>query len=236
MAPFIEFTNWDKRKSDQEEQIDQYKKYFLLCEGENTEKWYFENLIDNRKVLGIHPTIDVIFLERTEEDLHNSSPKRLLEYANRLTEKGEIDFDKDYDKIIIVFDCDIFNKKGEDFNELLSKMEEKGYWAAVTNPSFELFLLLHKENSVKEYILPNETKLLENKKTGTKTAMQIKFTEATNINPKKNKKVGEMCSNLNVAIEQEKLLNQDINISIGRLTSNIGKIIEEIRKDKLSFE
>ena len=236
MAPFIEFTNWDKRKSDQEEQIDQYKKYFLLCEGENTEKWYFENLIDNRKVLGIHPTIDVIFLERTEEDLHNSSPKRLLEYANRLTENGEIDFDKDYDKIIIVFDCDIFKKKGEDFNELLSKMEEKGYWAAVTNPSFELFLLLHKENSVKEYILPNETKLLENKKTGTKTAMQIKFTEATNINPKKNKKVGEMCSNLNVAIEQEKLLNQDINISIGRLTSNIGKIIEEIRKDKLSFE
>lgn len=236
MAPFLEFTNWEKRKSDQEGQIDQYKKYFLLCEGENTEKWYFEDLIDNRKVLGIHPTIDVIFLERTEEDLHNSSPKRLFEYANDLIKHKKIKFNKKFDKMIIVFDRDIYKKKNEEFNELLSNMSDKGYWAAVTNPSFELFLLLHVENSVNDHILPNETELMENKKTGTKTAMQIKFTEVTNMNPKKNKKVGEMCSNINIAIEQEKLLNQDINISIGRLTSNIGKIIEEIRKDKLSFE
>lgn len=236
MAPFKEFKNWEKRKSDQEEPIEEFKKYYLLCEGENTENWYFEELIDNRKVLGIHSTVDLILLERTEEDLHNSSPKCLLKYADLLTANGAIDYDKDYDKVIIVFDADIFRDKDEEFKELILEMQGKGYWVAVTNPSFELFLLLHKDNSVNEHILPNEKELLRNKKTGSRTAMQTKFTAVAGFNPKTNKKVGELCANLDIAIEQEKSLNQDINECIGKLTSNIGNTIEKIRKDKLSFD
>ena len=44
-------------------------------------------------------------------------------------------------------------------------------------------------------------------------------------------KIGELYKFIDIEIEQEKLLNQDIYNSQGRLTCNLGKIIESIRKD-----
>ena len=55
MAPIRTYTDWNKRLSDQEDQIEPYRKYFFICEGSNTEVWYFKKLIDLRKQLRIHP-------------------------------------------------------------------------------------------------------------------------------------------------------------------------------------
>ena len=66
MAPVRNYSNWNKRPTDDEEQIEPYKKFFFICEGANTEVWYFRKLIDQRKQLGIHPLIDICLLEKTE--------------------------------------------------------------------------------------------------------------------------------------------------------------------------
>ena len=51
--PIHTYTNWNTRPSDQEEQIEPFRKYFFICEGVNTETFYFRRLIDLRKQLGI---------------------------------------------------------------------------------------------------------------------------------------------------------------------------------------
>lgn len=233
MAPFKEFKNWNKRDPANSNQIEPYRKYYFLCEGENTEKWYFEELINRKKELGIHPLIDIRFLERTEEDVHNSHPKRLLEYAKQLKKQGLNDFDLKHDKFILVFDADVFSKKPQAYYEIIHEAKEEGFIVAVTNPSFELFLLLHKNDAYEKYIKPKADEILQNKKTGQRKAVQIIFTDATGVNPKTNDKICEFAKNIDIAIEQESNLNQNTEECIGKLTSNVAQTINNIRKDSI---
>lgn len=62
--PVHAYTNWNKRESDHEEQVEPFRKYFFICEGANTETFYFKQLIDLRKELGIHPLIDIRLWEK----------------------------------------------------------------------------------------------------------------------------------------------------------------------------
>ena len=50
--PVHTYTNWNSRPSDREEQVEPYRKYYFICEGANTETFYFEKLIDLRKDCG----------------------------------------------------------------------------------------------------------------------------------------------------------------------------------------
>ena len=90
MAPVRSYTNWNSRTTDEEEQIEPYRKYFFICEGANTETWYFKKLIDIRKELNIHPLIDIRLLEKTEGDRDISFPRRLIEFAENQKENPEI--------------------------------------------------------------------------------------------------------------------------------------------------
>ena len=125
MAPVRSYTNWNSRTTDEEEQIEPYRKYFFICEGANTETWYFKKLIDIRKELNIHPLIDIRLLEKTEGDRDISFPRRLIEFAENQKENPEIAFDKERDKMIVVFDGDIFEEKVLDYDELVAEGEKR---------------------------------------------------------------------------------------------------------------
>ena len=94
MAPIRTYTDWNKRPSDAEDQKEPFRKYFFICEGANTEVWYFHKLIDMRKQLGIHPMIDIRLMEKTEEDANLSNPKALIEFAEAQKDVAENKFDK----------------------------------------------------------------------------------------------------------------------------------------------
>lgn len=51
------------------------------------------------------------------------------------------------------------------------------------------------------------------------------------MNPKENSAIGDLVLSIDTAIEQEKTINQDITTAIAKTTSNVGKVIEAIRKD-----
>ena len=55
--------------------------------------------------------IDIRLLEKTEGDRDISFPRRLIEFAENQKENPEIAFDKERDKMIVVFDGDIFEEK-----------------------------------------------------------------------------------------------------------------------------
>lgn len=230
MAPVRSYTNWNSRSADHEEQKEPYRKYFFICEGANTETWYFRKLIDIRKSLNIHPLIDIRLLEKTEADKDISFPRKLIAFAESQKDNEEISFDRERDKMIIVFDADIFEEKVQYYDEVVT-LGEKENMIAISNPAFELFLLLHFENAFEEDIEPNVEQIIRNEKEGNQTFIYKLLLARTGINPKKNSSIGELAKRVDTAIAQEKKINEDIHACKGRVTCNIGKIIESIRND-----
>lgn len=227
------YSGWDKRNSDAQREIEPYRKYIFVCEGANTEVYYFKKLIDLRKELGIHPLINVEVLDRTDEDRPKSHPKQLFEYARQCKADEDI-FDKDYDdKIIVVFDADIFESRSDQYENIVKEGEEESFVLGVTNPCFEIFLLLHFENSYKDLIEPDSTEFLKPESLKSKGLAYQKLHEKTKINSKTNEKIGDLAAYVRIAIEEEKFLNQDIHHCKGNITSNIGKIIEAILAEKV---
>ena len=231
MAPIKTYTNWNKRPSDNKDKVEPFRKYVIICEGANTEVWYFRKLIDLRKSLGIHPLIDIRLWEKTGSDRDITYPRNLIEFAETRKAENELSFDRNIDKMVVVFDADIFESKVTNFDEVIALGHKYGDILGVTNPNFELFLLLHFPNSFEIDILPNIEQLLKNEKVGNKRFSYNLLLNRTGINSKTNKAIGELANNVDIAIKQEKLLNQDLSQCIGHLTSNIGKIIEMIRSD-----
>ncbi len=229
MAPVRSYGKWDVRKTDNEKPDEPYRKYYFIAEGANTEKFYFEKLIDERKKLGFLDSVDIRFLEKTEEDKDISYPAHLIDFAEKLKKSGEIVFDAKRDKMVIVFDADIFESKVGNYQELLQKRNASSIYA-VTNPGFELFLLLHIADSWENVIKPNADRILKNEKENGKTPVYWLLLGETGVNSKKNSAIGELALNIDIAIEQEKNINQDIQKCQGVLTSNVGKVISEIRR------
>jgi len=229
--PVHTYTNWNSRPSDNEEQIEPFRKYFFICEGANTETFYFKRLIDQRKQLGIHPLIDIRLWEKTDEDRNLSFAKNLADFAESQKNIPDNDFDPDRDKMVIVFDGDIFEEKVHGYDELITSIEEKDI-AAVTNPGFELFLILHVDGSFEKYIKGHEAEFLSVDEKGKYSHAYNILHELTGMNAKTNPRIGELADNVLIAITQEKQINQDIHQLKGNVSSNIGKIIEDIIKEK----
>ena len=230
MTPVRNYSNWNSPPNESQEQIEPYRKYYFICEGANTETFYFKKLIDFRKQLGIHPLIDVCLLEKTDEDRDITYPRKLIEYANQLKKSDEISFDKERDKMIIVFDADIFEEKVSDYEDIVTMGEEHNI-LAVTNPAFELFLLLHFNDAYEKDILPNEEEIIKNEKVGNQRFIYNLLLSHTKINSKKNPEIGNLAKFVDIAIAQERKINQDIHNCKGHITCNIGMIIDSIRKD-----
>ena len=193
--PVHAYTNWNKRESDHEEQVEPFRKYFFICEGANTETFYFKKLIDLRKELGIHPLIDIRLWEKTGQDK------------------------------------DIFEKKVKGYDELIKQIEESDI-AAVTNPGFELFLLLHIDGSYEQYILGHEVEFLTQDEKGSYSYAYRVLHDVTGMNAKRNPMIGDLAENVLSAIFQEKKINQDIHHCKGVVTSNVGSVIESIMNEK----
>ena len=131
----------------------------------------------------------------------------------------------------VIFDLDIFNAKVKDIDELF-KEEDDHLIFGFTNPEFELFLLLHIKNSYNQIIKPNEEIILNNQKIGNKRPCEYYLWQQTNMNSKKNPLIGDLSKELLMAIEQEKYLNQDKEMCLEKISSNIGQILEKIIRDE----
>jgi hypothetical protein len=231
--PIHTYTNWNSRESDRTEQIEPYRKYFFICEGANTETFYFRKLIDIRKELGIHPLIDIRLWEKTGADRNLSFAKNLVDFAEKQKKMAENDFDPERDKMVIVFDGDIFEEKVQGYEELICTIEKSDI-AAVSNPGFEMFLLLHLDGSYEKYIKDHEEDFLKMDEKGRYSYAYNVLLEATGMNAKKNSDIGGLAENVLTAIGQERKINQNIHKLKGKVSSNVGLVIESIINEKPS--
>lgn len=236
MAPIRSYTNWNTRPSNKEEQIEPYKHYYFICEGQNTERWYFEKFIDLRKEFSISSLISLEYLEKTDEHKTWSDPKKLIELVATIQKNGAISFDPKRDCMVIVFDADIYENREESVYRNLVEEASKENTLCVTNPSFELFLLLHYENSYDELIAPNSEDIVKNEwvDIGGKKVRYIEwlFRQKSGLKPKEDKEIADLVKNVSIAIKQEKRVNTDVKNCRGRVTSNIAAMIQTILEDK----
>lgn len=223
-----EFTNWNTR-SDLED-IEPLKKYVFLCEGSNTEVAYFKYLMNIRKKLNVHPLIDYSILERTGLDATVSAPIRLVKYG--IQYKNEDNFDSARDTLIIIFDADFFENKQVEYKDILQKGREQGFIFGVTNPCFEIFLLLHYDGGANKYIISRTNEFFPRRHSNKDLACSI-LSEVSGMNSKSNPKIGSLAELVKVAIREEDYLNKDIDSCHSILTSNIGQIIGGILNERI---
>lgn len=76
-----------RNRASETEYIEPRRRYYFICEGENTEVWYFKRMIDRQREFGIKPPIEICLIEKTEEDKSVSNPERLLEFGRRIKKK-----------------------------------------------------------------------------------------------------------------------------------------------------
>lgn len=214
LAPFL------VRPSDELEQNTPYIKYFILCEGAKTERYYFEGLINQKKELGLPNTSKLLpntfYVDKTEEDSHNSDPQNLLNVVLNDTELKQNEGIRPEDKFILVFDLDIFtayredtNHKNYGYNDLLAQAKGgagvSNIYFAVTNPSFELFLLLHSENAWENIVQPKKVAILQNDSVSKKKRyISNIFSNVYGYNSKSNENVRDISVKVYTAIEEEK--------------------------------
>lgn len=186
MNPLREASSWTDRYQEETE-IEPLKRYYLIFEGIQTEIRYFEGLVRERKLLGINSMIELIILHKEGDDRSHSHPKRLLglvsDKKQQLTEKGT--YDKEIDEFVIIFDRDSYRSRSE-FLDFLSHAKLDNL-LAVTSPCFELWLILHKENSVADYIIEYEKEIFENRKVSNQHTYTSKlFSDLFQMNSKHN--------------------------------------------------
>lgn len=106
----------------------------IATEGRKTERIYFEGLAENFDSTKIH--VEVI-----EKLDNNSSPDKVLEQLNAFSEEYSLD---DKDELWMVIDRDYQSWEIEMIKSVAQIChQKKGYFLAVSNPAFELWLLLH---------------------------------------------------------------------------------------------
>lgn len=234
MAPLDPYANWNRRSSDAFEEIEPIRRYFIVCEGANTEPWYFNAIIEQRERVCPRSQIQLVLLRKTDEDKDASAPNKLVKLA-RDTIKGErVAFQSSRDdRIFVIFDADIYAKKdATEYEELVKRQDEKIRFG-VTFPSFELFLLLHFPDSLENEIIPNVDAILQNKRHGKKRFVSYLLTHSHGFDAKKNStRVAQLAENVDVAIEQEKRVNQKVEDAVGRLTSNVGQLLESVFQEQ----
>lgn len=138
---------------------------FLSCEGSVTEEEYIEVL--SQIYDGVKGRVQLISVaedevhtlpkKRTREQnqvLGKSKPWQLVERINKFKEKkdAKYEFSKyPEDEFWIVSDVDdnLDNHK-EEFENAIQECEEKGYKYAISNPFFEIWLLLHHDEASEE--------------------------------------------------------------------------------------
>lgn len=112
----------------------------IAAEGERTERRYFTDLAS--PMYYRNPRVHVAVVDR---DTHASSPKHVIAALNNFKREYAL---RTYDELWMVIDRDRWSQ--QELSDIATQCVQKGYELAVSNPCFELWLLLHVKD-INEY-------------------------------------------------------------------------------------
>lgn len=126
-----------------------YKRILIVSEGSKTEPNYFNEIRETYRLQTANVAI--------QPSQWGTEPIQVVEYAKKLFEEGDLEKGirpRAFDEVYAVFDRDdhltywAALQKAEAFNGKLKNTDKQaiGFYAMVSIPSFELWLLLHYED------------------------------------------------------------------------------------------
>lgn len=129
----------------------------IAAEGECTEKIYFEAL----RAFARNSRVHIKILERDEEHKHNSAPEYVLEQLRKYKSENALEPD---DELWLVIDRDDWKQAA--LRVVAQKcVQDEAMHLALSNPCFELWLMLHLEN-VDAKSEDEKKRIFENKRDG----------------------------------------------------------------------
>lgn len=202
-------------------------KYYIIPEGEKTEIQYFLGIRDNAREININSLIEVIPIENDDEELGQSHPIRKITNFNEDIENNKFLYDKEIDKVCFVIDRDPQNFSEQQYDNFLKMCKDYNYKVYVSNPTFELFLLLHDD----KIFDIDKTAMLENRRvSNSKRFLEVKLSEIFGCN-KKNINFEKFKVNIKKAINNEKQFEENLINLKHNLGSNVGTLLDEMIED-----
>lgn len=138
------------------------KLIIIAAEGTQTEKKYFTDLATDEKYR--NPKVHVEVLDRPSTA---SSPIHIIEMLDSFRRKYNLQ--TGYDELWLVIDIDKW--RPQMLTDIASQCLQKGYSLAVSNPAFEVWLLLHLR-SLDDYNSDELAKLAENRRQDGRTRLE----------------------------------------------------------------
>lgn len=202
--------------------IEKEKIIVLAFEGNETEEIYFEEFKNserfNDSLIYLH------LLKRPKTDT-NSAPNHVFKKLKREA-KYEYNF-KNTDELWMIIDTDRWRNIPEIIKECKNL---ENMYVAVSNPCFELWLLLHIKN-LSEYSEEELNLILQNAKvTSKKNYIDTKITEILGSYNKSNPKPELYLLHLDLAIEQAINLDDEQEDFPSKLGSHVYKLIQKLIK------
>lgn len=145
--------------------------------------------------------------------------------------EGELTYAEGFDEICLIVDRDresfVSAPENNQYTYVMEKCQEKDFGLYVTNPCFEFWLLLHFE----QVFELDKNQLLENPKVTAKR----RYTEQALRNiwsgyTKSSYRAEELVQNIDQAVENEKQFCEELALLEHSVGSNLGKLIEHMRK------
>jgi hypothetical protein len=199
-------------------------------EGTNTEPTYFKLLEMELIKRRIRNNISLVYLERTQNDRGSNTPRQLYNFLREFQKQ------KDDDGVyLMVFDRDSyknhFNPK-KSYLDFLKSVRHSNVRMIITSPCFEIWLLLHLDNSYQEFIEPNKKNIFRNDRISPAYTYVSKMVrDIFGFNPKSNIPE-DFLKNLNIAMKQSSQLTSDPKKMATELGENISDFIREISYDQ----
>lgn len=178
------------------------KLFVIATEGIKTEIKYFEQFKSEE-----YYNNQSVFIEVLKRLTTDSSPAVVIKQLNNFSKEFNL---KEGDELWMVIDRDKQSWSAKQIAEVARLCVQKRYGFALSNPCFELWLLLHRKD-INEYSAAVREELLINLKTGNRGRVEIELLAICGTYNKSNLNVDDYLPHVNVAIQRAEALTQNVN-------------------------
>lgn len=198
------------------------KRYFIACEGKKTEYKYFKGIMDNKVEIKINPLIEIIPINHDPNT--GSNPLHIYQEAIEAIKTAP-----NYlagDDLCIIVDRDRSSFSEAQYTQLLQADTNKEIRFCVSNPCFELWLLLH-FSDCSEY---SQNDIFENAKDGNRTYVEkcLMAKLGGSYNKARIHFEDNFKDKIRIAILNSKLYETSLTELKDKIGTNIGLLIEEM--------
>ncbi len=153
--------------------------------------------------------------------------ENLIVDIEKIVKYGNFTYEKDIDKICFIVDRDWQSFSCEQYDYVVSQCEQKNYGLFITNPCFEFWLLLHFSDVTQ---LDKEKLLLNQSVTSKYVYTEYELRKHIKGFKKSKYDASAFVRNIDTAIKNEKNFCEDLKTLKNCVGSNIGILINEMRK------